>query len=184
MNCSGKTLCDFLDYLPREWISEDLMEALAEKGVYLSPTMCVKNCFAVYDLINCIQGFWCHQTLCRYQVGDWVKYRRSINAPTYGWQDATHKSVGFVQAIRGNDLIVSFCSGEARALINEVIKVIPLDRGQHVQLKSDVKEPRYFFYMMKQRHFALGINCSLNLSYLFSSTISLSKVPSYNPCSF
>lgn len=118
-NHSGKALCDFLDYLPREWISEDLMEALAEKGVYLSPTI--------------------------YQVGDWVKYRRSINAPTYGWQGATHKSVGFVQAVHGNDLNVSFCSwpGEARALINEVIKVIPLDRGQHVQLKSDVKEPRF-----------------------------------------
>lgn len=38
---SGKTLRDFLEALPREWISEDLMEALEEKGVYLSPTMYV-----------------------------------------------------------------------------------------------------------------------------------------------
>lgn len=37
--CSGKTLCDFLEALPREWISEDLMEALIDKGVHLFPTM-------------------------------------------------------------------------------------------------------------------------------------------------
>lgn len=36
---SGKTLRDFLEALPREWISEDLMEALVNSGVYLSPTM-------------------------------------------------------------------------------------------------------------------------------------------------
>ncbi|KAL0291453.1 UNVERIFIED_CONTAM: E3 ubiquitin-protein ligase KEG, partial [Sesamum calycinum] len=117
-NHSGKTLRDFLEALPREWISEDLMDALVEKGVHLSPTV--------------------------YQIGDWVKYRRSVNEPSYGWQGASHKSVGFVQNVPDNDnLIVSFCSGEARVLANEVIKVIPLDRGQHVQLKSDVVEPRF-----------------------------------------
>ncbi|KAL8028693.1 hypothetical protein ABFX02_14G177400 [Erythranthe guttata] len=117
-NHSGKTLRDFLEALPREWISEDLMEALAEKEVNLSPTV--------------------------YQVGDWVKYIRSIKEPTYGWQGATHKSVGFVQSVPDNDnLIVSFCSGEAQVLANEVIKVIPLDRGHHVQLKADVVEPRF-----------------------------------------
>ena len=53
------------------------------------------------------------------------------------------KSVGFVQSVPDRDnLIVSFCSGEVHVLANEVIKVIPLDRGQHVQLKEDVKEPR------------------------------------------
>lgn len=36
---SGKTLRDFLEALPREWISEDLMEALVNRGVHLSPTM-------------------------------------------------------------------------------------------------------------------------------------------------
>lgn len=67
-----------------------------------------------------------------------------MKTPTYGWQGAKHKSVGFVQNVQDKDnLIVSFCSGEARVLANEVIKVIPLDRGQHVQLKPDVKEPRY-----------------------------------------
>ncbi|GMH30499.1 hypothetical protein Nepgr_032342 [Nepenthes gracilis] len=117
-NQSGKTLRDFLEALPREWISEDLMEALATKGVHLSPTV--------------------------YEVGDWVKFRRSINTPKYGWQGAKHKSVGFVQIIPDKDhLIVSFCTGDARVLVNEVIKVIPLDRGQHVQLKKDVKEPRF-----------------------------------------
>lgn len=40
---SGKTLRDFLEALPREWISEDLMEALVEKGVNISPTVCVEN---------------------------------------------------------------------------------------------------------------------------------------------
>lgn len=35
------TLRDFLEALPREWISEDLMEALANKGVHLYPTMLV-----------------------------------------------------------------------------------------------------------------------------------------------
>ncbi|KAF8396264.1 hypothetical protein HHK36_017879 [Tetracentron sinense] len=79
-----------------------------------------------------------------YEVGDWVKFKRSVKTPAYGWQDAGHKSVGFVQSVQDKDnLIVSFCSGEARVLANEVIKVIPLDRGQHVQLKPDVKEPRY-----------------------------------------
>lgn len=42
-----------------------------------------------------------------------------------------------------DNLIVSFCTGEAHVLTSEVIKVIPLNRGQHVQLKSDVREPRY-----------------------------------------
>ena len=36
---SGKTLRDFLEALPREWISEDLMEALVNRGVHLSSTM-------------------------------------------------------------------------------------------------------------------------------------------------
>ncbi|KAF8398239.1 hypothetical protein HHK36_017165 [Tetracentron sinense] len=117
-NVGGKTLRDFLEALPREWISEDLMEALMKKGIYLSSTI--------------------------YEAGDWVKFKRSVKAPTHGWQGARHKSVGFVQCVQDKDnLIVSFCSGEARVLVNEVIKVIPLDRGQHVQLKPDVKEPRY-----------------------------------------
>lgn len=119
-NNSGKTLRDFLEALPREWISEDLMEALVNSGVYLSPTI--------------------------YEVGDWVKFKRSITAPTYGWQGAKPKSVGFVQSVLDKDnLMVSFCSvsGEARVLANEVVKVIPLDRGQHVQLKPEVKEPRF-----------------------------------------
>ncbi|KAG6628361.1 hypothetical protein I3843_14G010800 [Carya illinoinensis] len=117
-NHSGKTLRDFLEALPREWISEDLMEALVIRGVRLSPTI--------------------------FEVGDWVKFRRSITTPTYGWQGAKHSSVGFVQSVPDKDnLIVSFCSGEARVLASEVIKVIPLDRGQHVQLKTDVKEPRF-----------------------------------------
>ncbi|KAL8154400.1 hypothetical protein V2J09_012160 [Rumex salicifolius] len=117
-NHSGKTLRDFLETLPREWISEDLMEALGIKGVQLSPTT--------------------------YEVGDWVKFRKSISNPTYGWQGAKHKSVGFVQSIPDKEhLVVSFCTGEARVLVNEIIKVIPLDRGQHVRLKKDVKEPRF-----------------------------------------
>ncbi|XP_022746915.1 E3 ubiquitin-protein ligase KEG-like isoform X1 [Durio zibethinus] len=117
-NHSGKTLRDFLEALPREWISEDLMEALTNRGVHLSPTI--------------------------FEVGDWVKFRRRITAPTYGWQGARHKSVGFVQNVVDRDsLIVSFCSGEARVLVNEVVKVIPLDRGQHVKLRADVKEPRF-----------------------------------------
>lgn len=82
----------------------------------------------------------------RFEVGDWIKFKRSITNPAYGWQGAKHRSVGFVQSVPDKDnLIVSFCSGEAheaRVLANEVIKVIPLDRGQHVQLRPDVKEPR------------------------------------------
>ncbi|KAK6933989.1 Zinc finger, RING-type, eukaryotic [Dillenia turbinata] len=114
----GKTLRDYLETLPREWISEDLMEALNEKGVHLSPTI--------------------------YEVGDWVKFKRSVKTPTHGWQGANYKSVGFVQSVLDKDnLAVSFCSGEARVLANEVIKMIPLDRGQHVRLKPDVKEPRF-----------------------------------------
>ncbi|KAG4150634.1 hypothetical protein ERO13_D04G016100v2 [Gossypium hirsutum] len=119
-NHSGKTLRDFLETLPREWISEDLMEALMNRGVHLSPTL--------------------------FEVGDWVKFRRRITTPTYGWQGARHKSVGFVQNVVDRDnLIVSFCSGDGNAhvLVNEVVKVIPLDRGQHVKLRADVKEPRF-----------------------------------------
>ncbi|KAG1331792.1 hypothetical protein COCNU_02G017600 [Cocos nucifera] len=114
----GWTLRDFLETLPREWISEELMEALADKGVHLSPTI--------------------------YEVGDWVKFKRSVINPAHGWQGASYKSVGFVQAIMdSNSLLVSFCSGEARVLASEVIKLVPLNRGQHVQLRSDVKEPRF-----------------------------------------
>ncbi|VVA96998.1 unnamed protein product [Arabis nemorensis] len=117
-NHSGKTVRDFLEALPREWISEDLMEALLKRGVHLSPTI--------------------------YEVGDWVKFKRGITAPLHGWQNAKPKSVGFVQTILENeDMIVAFCSGEARVLANEVVKLIPLDRGQHVRLRTDVKEPRF-----------------------------------------
>ncbi|KAH7677059.1 Non-specific serine/threonine protein kinase protein [Dioscorea alata] len=117
-NHRGWTLRDYLENLPREWISEELMEALAVKGVHLSPT--------VYD------------------ITDWVKFRRSIETPAHGWQGAKHTSIGFVQTIIDhNNLIVSFCTGEARVLTNEVCKVIPLNRGQHVQLKPDVTEPRF-----------------------------------------
>ncbi|XP_038679268.1 E3 ubiquitin-protein ligase KEG-like [Tripterygium wilfordii] len=117
-NNSGKTLCDFLDALPREWISEDLMEALTDRGVYLSPTI--------------------------FEAGDWVKFKRTVTNPTYGWQGANHRSVGFVQSVFDKEnLIVSFCSGEARVLTDEVLKVIPLDRGHYVQLKPDVKEARF-----------------------------------------
>ncbi|KAJ8774243.1 hypothetical protein K2173_009674 [Erythroxylum novogranatense] len=117
-NHSGKTLRDFLEALPREWISEDLMEALVNRGVHLSPTI--------------------------FEVGDWIKFKRTVTSPTHGWQGAKHKSVGFVQSVVDKDnLIVSFCTGEARVLANEVLKLIPLDRGQHVKLKSDVKEPRF-----------------------------------------
>ncbi|CAN1316141.1 E3 ubiquitin-protein ligase KEG [Linum perenne] len=114
----GKTLRDYLETLPREWISEDLMEALLKRGVHLSSTI--------------------------YEVGDWVKFRRSLTTPANGWQAAKHKSVGFVQTVVDKDnLVVSFCTGEAHVLASEVWKVIPLDRGQHVRLKSDVKEPRF-----------------------------------------
>ncbi|KAI4382953.1 hypothetical protein MLD38_008842 [Melastoma candidum] len=117
-NHSGKTLRDYLEALPREWISEDLMEALMNRGVHLSPTL--------------------------YDVGDWVKFKRTVVTPTHGWQGASHKSVGFVQNVQDKDnLTVSFCSGEARVLASEVIKVVPLDRGQHVRLKAEVKEPRF-----------------------------------------
>lgn len=76
-------------------------------------------------------------------MADWVKFRRTVNAPAFGWQGAGPKSIGFVQSILDDDqLIVSFCTGEARVLTAEVIKVIPLNRGQHVQLKPDVSEPR------------------------------------------
>lgn len=49
---SGKTLRDFLEALPREWISEDLMEALVEKGVHLSPTVCVNNKCLYFSVFN------------------------------------------------------------------------------------------------------------------------------------
>lgn len=82
----------------------------------------------------------------RYDIGDWVKFKRCVTTPSFGWQGAKHKSVGFVQNVLDKDnLIVSFCSGEgkeARVLTDEVVKVIPLDRGHHVRLKPDVKEPR------------------------------------------
>ncbi|OEL12851.1 E3 ubiquitin-protein ligase KEG [Dichanthelium oligosanthes] len=80
----------------------------------------------------------------RYEVADWVKFRRTVTSPAFGWQGAGPRSIGFVQSIVDNDhLVVSFCTGEARVLTSEVIKVIPLNRGQHVQLKPDVSEPRF-----------------------------------------
>ncbi|KAL5159578.1 E3 ubiquitin-protein ligase KEG [Glycine soja] len=85
----GKTLGDILDVLPREWISEDLMEALMKKGVCLSPAI--------------------------FEVGDWVKFRKTSMTPTNGWE-----------------------GDRQNVLANEVVKVIPLDKGQHVQLKEDI----------------------------------------------
>ena len=85
----------------------------------------------------------------RYEVGDWVKYKRSITTPTGGWQGADHRSLGFVQSVLDKDhLIVSFCSGETNVLVNEVIKVVPLNRGQHVRLRRDVQKPRYILFFL------------------------------------
>lgn len=82
--------------------------------------------------------------LYRFNAGDWVKYKKTVTAPAYGWQGARPNSVGFVQRVLDmENLLVSFCSGEARVLTSEVVKVIPLDRGHHVQLKPDIKEPRF-----------------------------------------
>lgn len=73
-----------------------------------------------------------------------MKFKRGITTPLHGWQGAKPKSVGFVQTIlEKEDMIIAFCSGEARVLANEVVKLIPLDRGQHVRLRTDVKEPRF-----------------------------------------
>jgi E3 ubiquitin-protein ligase KEG len=81
--------------------------------------------------------------IARYEFADWVKFRRTVTSPDFGWQGAGPRSIGFVQSNVDNDhLIVSFCTGEARVLTSEVIKVIPLNRGQHVQLKPDILEPR------------------------------------------
>lgn len=101
-------------------------------------------CFQVVCIVSKPNSFLICFFFFRYEVGDWVKFKRSITTPTYGWQAAKYRSVGFVQSVPDKDnLVVSFCSGEAHVLASEVIKVIPLDRGQHVQLKPDVKEPRF-----------------------------------------
>ncbi|KAJ0931779.1 putative protein kinase TKL-Pl-1 family [Helianthus annuus] len=113
-NHSGMTLRDFLEALPREWISEDLMEALANKGVHLFPTMLISS-----RRLGEVQKYCCHSNI------------RVARCNT--------QQCWFVQSVPDKDILfVSFCSGEARVLANEVIKVIPLDRGQHVQLKPDV----------------------------------------------
>lgn len=112
---------------------------------------CRPSCFSfcVFLLLFCsilefsVFVFFNLSCIFRYQVLDWVKFRKNILNPTYGWQGANHKSVGFVQSVQDKDnLLVSFCSGEARVMAKEVIKVIALDRGQHVKLRADVEEPR------------------------------------------
>ncbi|CAM8917044.1 unnamed protein product [Rhodiola kirilowii] len=50
-----------------------------------------------------------------------------------------------------DNFLVSFCSGKARMLNSKVVKVIPLDRGHHVQLKLDIKEPSTVTYELTQR---------------------------------
>ncbi|MED6205276.1 hypothetical protein PIB30_016259 [Stylosanthes scabra] len=54
------------------------------------------------------------------------------------------KSVGFVQSVLDKDnLVVSFFFGKVHLSTSEVVKIIPLERGQHVKLKEDVKEARF-----------------------------------------
>lgn len=80
----------------------------------------------------------------RFQVGEWVKFKRSVKTPAHGWQGARHGSVGFVQYVQNSDnLDVSFCTGLAHVLANEVIKVLSLERGQLVRLKADIEKPRF-----------------------------------------
>ncbi|GLJ26357.1 hypothetical protein SUGI_0507770 [Cryptomeria japonica] len=99
-NHSGKTLKDFIEALPREWISEDLMDALLKKGIQLSMTI--------------------------FDIGDWVKFKKNVKVPKYGSQGAKHKSVGFVQNVPDKDhLIVSFCSGEASTKKNRWMEMFP-----------------------------------------------------------
>lgn len=94
-----------------------------------------------------------------------MKFKRGITTPLHGWQGAKPKSVGFVQTIlEKEDMIVAFCSGEARVLANEVIKLIPLDRGQHVRLRADVKEPRFVS--------ALRVVCTFSRPNILDETFS------------
>lgn len=124
---------------------------LGEGGLFISHsvrylTLFHNNCKLLVDWAWYSKDL--HATmLFRYEVGYWVKFKGRIVTPSYGWQGARHKSIGFVQNVLDKDnLIVSFCSvegREAQVLVDEVVKVIPLDRGQHVKLKPDVKEPRF-----------------------------------------
>ncbi|CAN6992621.1 unnamed protein product [Brassica oleracea var. botrytis] len=97
-----------------EWLvvmlRKDLMDALLKRGVHLPPTI--------------------------YKIGDWVKFKRDVTTPLHGWQGANPKSVGFVQNILADneDMIVAFCSGEARVLANEVVKFDSL--GQRPACKT------------------------------------------------
>lgn len=81
---SGKTLRDFLEALPREWISEDLMEALVAKGVYLSPTVCVDNTYQYFSrfdviLIMYLTNSLVHLIMCKHFV---VKHFADIKLVT------------------------------------------------------------------------------------------------------
>lgn len=82
-----------------------------------------------------------------------MKFKGSVKTPAYGWQGASHGSVGFVQRIQDNDnLDISFCTGVARVLTNEVIKVISFDRGQLVQLKAHIEKPRFDASFLNYHH--------------------------------
>eukprot|EP00850_Spirogloea_muscicola_P008200 SM000043S15828 [mRNA] locus=s43:431291:439771:+ [translate_table: standard] len=117
-NNSGKTMKELLETLPREWVSEELEDALVAHQIELVPPSL--------------------------SPGDWVTFKRTIEVPENGWQGATKGSVGFVQkVVTAADIIVAFCTGEAKVKSSEVRKIVSFECGQHVKVKDSVVQPRY-----------------------------------------
>ncbi|GBG60914.1 hypothetical protein CBR_g16035 [Chara braunii] len=118
-NHSGQTVKDLLEGLPREWISEDLEQILMSRGIVLAPTI--------------------------FDPGDWVTFRRFVDESLYDWGEVMPRSVGLVLSVdkEASELIVTFCGHEMQVSPKDVRKIVPFERGQHVRVKAEVKQPRY-----------------------------------------
>lgn len=85
---------------------------------------------------------WAPQPL---RVGDWVRVRPSIPAPSHQWGPVNHESLGVIHRIdEEGDLWAAFCFLERRWVCKagEMERVEPFLIGQTVRIRRGVVNPR------------------------------------------
>ncbi|XP_036437815.1 uncharacterized protein LOC118815656 isoform X2 [Colossoma macropomum] len=84
-----------------------------------------------------------------FRVGDRVRVKASVSAPKYKWGDASHRSVGVVTAVDGENMTVDFPEHKSwKAAVSEVELAPSADSenfrvGDRVRVKASVSTPKY-----------------------------------------
>ncbi|KAL7888353.1 hypothetical protein AOLI_G00033270 [Acnodon oligacanthus] len=84
-----------------------------------------------------------------FRVGDRVRVKASVSTPKYKWGDASHRSVGVVTAVDGENMTVDFPEHKSwKAAVSEMELAPSADSenfrvGDRVRVKASVSTPKY-----------------------------------------